>query len=62
MGDPLYGGLKEHAAFGEIVPRVCLHAESLSITHPATQLPITLTAPLPEDLMRLIVQLGFTPQ
>ena len=61
VGDLLYGGLKEHAAFGEIVPRVCLHAESLSITHPGTQLPITLNAPLPADLLRLIAHLGFSP-
>jgi 23S rRNA-/tRNA-specific pseudouridylate synthase len=59
IGDPLYGGLKEHAAFGETVPRVCLHAESLSISHPVTQMPMTLNAPVPQDLRALIATLGF---
>jgi 23S rRNA-/tRNA-specific pseudouridylate synthase len=60
VGDPLYGGQKEHEAFGEIVPRVCLHAETLAITHPVSNLPMTLTAPLPEDLVAMISLLGFS--
>ena len=59
VGDPLYGGLKEHASFPEIIARVCLHAESLSIIHPATRLPLTLNAPVPEDLRTLLTVLGF---
>jgi 23S rRNA pseudouridine1911/1915/1917 synthase len=59
VGDPLYGGQKEHASFGEIVPRVCLHAETIAITHPATNLPMVLTAPLPEELNEMIAKLGF---
>jgi len=59
VGDPLYGGQKENTAFGDIVPRVCLHAESLSIAHPATQMPMTLSAPVPDDLCLLIERLGF---
>jgi len=59
VGDPLYDGRKENAAFGEIIPRVCLHAESLSILHPVTQLPMTLHAGVPQDLRALIEKLRF---
>jgi 23S rRNA pseudouridine1911/1915/1917 synthase len=60
-GDPLYGGVKEHDAFGGMIARVCLHAESLSINHPATGAPMTLCAPLPPDYTALMTQLGFEP-
>ncbi|MCY3023588.1 MAG: RluA family pseudouridine synthase [Planctomycetota bacterium] len=62
VGDVLYGGLKEHPAFGGLVPRVCLHAESLALLHPATRLPLTLRAALPEDFRALMDVLGFDPQ
>lgn len=61
VGDLLYGGQKENPAFGTIIPRVCLHAESLSITHPVTQTPMTLCAPILPDLEELIVLLNFEP-
>ena len=61
IGDVLYGGQKENPAFPGISARVCLHAESISITHPATQLPMTFSAPLPEDLLKLIEVLAFGP-
>ncbi|MGD0090920.1 MAG: RluA family pseudouridine synthase [Planctomycetota bacterium] len=61
-GDPLYGGLKEHPSFKGLEPRVCLHAESLSLTHPATKMPMTLRARLPEDFRTLLEKLGFDPQ
>jgi len=59
VGDPLYGGQKEHPAFGGAAARVCLHAESLALTHPATKLPMTLRAPLPDDFRSLLRTLGF---
>lgn len=61
-GDPLYGGLKEHPAFGGLHPRVCLHAASLALTHPATRMPMTLHAPAPDDFRALLEKLGFDPQ
>ncbi|MFH0939844.1 MAG: RluA family pseudouridine synthase [Planctomycetota bacterium] len=57
LGDCLYGGQKEHDAFNGRRPRVCLHAESLALTHPATKLPMTFTAPPPPDLLELIALL-----
>lgn len=57
-GDPLYGGSKEHDSFGGIVTRVCLHAESLAIAHPATGESMLLTAPLPEDFKRILEAVG----
>jgi len=61
VGDPLYGGQKEHVSFQGLQPRVCLHAESLSLTHPATKLPLTLRAPLPDDFRTLLEILGMKP-
>lgn len=58
-GDPLYGGPTEHASFGGEIARCCLHAESLAITHPVTKLPMTLRAPLPEDMAGMVALLGF---
>ena len=57
-GDTLYGGLKEHASFGGIVTRCCLHAETLSINHPRTQEPLILSAPAPADMLELMGVLG----
>jgi len=59
IGDLVYGGLKEHEAFPGITARVCLHAESLSLTHPVTGLAMTLSAPLPADFLQLIDVLKF---
>ena len=59
VGDELYGGKKEDDAFGETRPRVCLHAESLSLTHPIKGHPMCPRAPLPDDLKALATQLGF---
>ena len=46
-GDPIYGSLK-----GAKVPRLMLHAYSLSFTHPRTQERMTFTADLPEEFLR----------
>ena len=57
-GDPLYGGLKEHASFGGISTRVCLHAETLAIQHPVTGEAMLLTAPLPPDFVAILEKVG----
>ncbi len=47
LGDPLYGG---PARLGSIsIPRVMLHARSLSFPHPVTGTPMSIQVPLPED-------------
>jgi len=63
VGDALYGGkplllssLKPGYRFKRDEPerplmgRVALHAESLTVRHPATQAPVTICAPWPRDL------------
>jgi len=47
LGDVLYGGPATIA--GPAVPRVMLHASSLSFPHPADGRPMTVEAPLPND-------------
>lgn len=61
VGDALYGGLREHPKYGGVEPRVCLHAESLSITHPIKNEPMTLRAPLYDDITALAGTLGIEP-
>lgn len=46
-GDPIYGSPK-----GARVPRLMLHAYSLTFTHPATQERMTFTAPLPPEFLK----------
>ena len=46
-GDPIYGSPK-----GAKVPRLMLHAYSLSFTHPTTGERLTFTAELPEEFLR----------
>ena len=46
-GDPIYGSPK-----GAKVPRLMLHAYSLSFTHPSTGERMTFTAELPEEFLR----------
>ena len=63
IGDKLYGGkplwlsrlkkdfrLKPGREERPLISRVALHAEELALTHPVTQQPVTITAPLPKDL------------
>jgi 23S rRNA pseudouridine1911/1915/1917 synthase len=47
VGDPVYG-----AADGRIT-RQALHAWRISFPHPVTREPVTIEAPLPEDMLRL---------
>lgn len=42
MGDSLYGNRGDASS-----PRLCLHARSLTIVHPVTRRPLTITAPVP---------------
>ena len=46
-GDPIYGSPK-----GAKVPRLMLHAYSLSFTHPTSGERMTFTAELPEEFLR----------
>ena len=46
-GDPIYGSPR-----GAKVPRLMLHAYSLSFTHPATGQRMTFTAPLPAEFVK----------
>lgn len=46
-GDPIYGSPR-----GAKVPRLMLHAYSLTFTHPATRQRMTFTAPLPEAFVQ----------
>lgn len=47
VGDPLYGPADRPA------PRLCLHAQRLTLPHPTTHEPITFTAPTPALFERL---------
>lgn len=53
LGDPLYGGETSLllASGRVLVPRHLLHAHSLVLIHPQSQLEQVLTAPLPEDFL-----------
>jgi 23S rRNA pseudouridine1911/1915/1917 synthase len=54
LGDRTYGGAGALKLNGEEVPRQMLHAESLSLLHPATAHPLTFTAPPPPDMAGVI--------
>ena len=49
VGDALYG-----AASAGLIERQALHAAELRFLHPRTRVPMTLTAPLPEDMSGLL--------
>lgn len=65
VGDPLYGGplrLPRHATDDLAIAlrgfgRQALHAEVLEFEHPVTGVPVRVSAPLPEDLRRLLAAL-----
>jgi 23S rRNA pseudouridine1911/1915/1917 synthase len=57
LGDRVYGGAKV-AKIGDItVLRQMLHAESLSLLHPATGTPLTFSVPPPPDMAAVIERL-----
>ena len=64
VGDPVYAGRQwrtvEDPALAELCrdfPRQALHAWKLTITHPATGVPMTFEAPLPADIAGLLEEL-----
>ncbi len=52
VGDTVYGHRKERGPVH--IPRQFLHAESLTFVSPATKQPVTVHAPLPSDLQRVL--------
>ena len=54
VGDGVYGRAGDVPAF----PRQALHAWRVSLTHPVTHEPLTVTAPVPADLRTLMESLG----
>ena len=52
LGDPLYGD-PSHPSHA-LLPRLGLHARSLSLVHPQTEEPIQLEAPYHEDFSKLL--------
>jgi 23S rRNA pseudouridine955/2504/2580 synthase len=55
-GDDKYGGLMSLGA--TLVPRLMLHAASLSLRHPATEEIVTFQADLPDDFTAVLAALG----
>lgn len=51
LGDPLYGGESE------LIDRQALHASRLEFFHPVYKTRIVASAPLPEDMLRILRQL-----
>lgn len=55
VGDSLYGN--PHPAIG----RQALHAAELTLIHPYTGAPLTVTAPLPDDIQKLLKEMRLCP-
>jgi 23S rRNA pseudouridine1911/1915/1917 synthase len=53
LGDARYGGVR--AEFD--VPRPMLHAASVTFLHPATDEPVTVSAPIPDDVVAVLARL-----
>lgn len=56
LGDSLYAGRKTSRQDAKIVPRIMLHAWKLTLHNPVTALPMTVVAPLPEDIRSFITK------
>ncbi len=56
IGDPAYGGSMSYTGIDRI-PRVMLHAASLTFPHPITKLETTFNASLPTDFLKCLQQL-----
>lgn len=55
VGDTMYGGrVLEHPASGFRFDRQALHAYEITFTHPVTLQQMTLSAPIPPDMQRVI--------
>jgi 23S rRNA pseudouridine1911/1915/1917 synthase len=61
-GFPVLGDRRHGGAAGRAWERLALHAWRLSFTHPATGEPVTVTAPLPDDLADLFDQIGYSEE
>ena len=67
VGDGKYGGSGQEnlgdgwgaSLGGEISRKLHLHARSISLDHPVTGKPLTITAPLPDHMVRTWATLGF---
>ncbi len=57
LGDRVYGGTRAVKLNEDAFPRQMLHAESLSLLHPATGHPFTFSAPPPPDMAGAITNL-----
>ncbi len=57
LGDRTYGGARVAKVGSLSIGRQMLHAESLSLLHPATGHPLTFTVPLPPDMEALVAAL-----
>lgn len=57
VGDYLYAGRKTARDDRSWVPRVMLHAQSISFLHPSTLAAVNIEAPLPEDMQQVLDQL-----
>jgi 23S rRNA pseudouridine1911/1915/1917 synthase len=60
VGDRQYGRARVSAR-GLSAPRQMLHARTLAFAHPATQQEMEFTAPLAQDMRRLLCELGGDP-
>ena len=54
VADPIYGSRPRDRALRPCPPRLMLHATTLTITHPRSDQRITLSAPLPADMLAVI--------
>lgn len=52
LGDPIYGNEALNKKYG--AERTLLHAYKLSFTHPITNQPLELTAPIPADMQKFM--------
>ena len=60
VGDMIYGG-KIYEAPGFRFERQALHAYEITFVHPGTLKPMTLQAPIPEDMRQLIAKISGQP-
>jgi 23S rRNA pseudouridine1911/1915/1917 synthase len=54
IGCPLAGDFLYGTEDKELIKRAALHSHTLSMLHPIKKTPIFVTAPLPEDMARLL--------
>jgi 23S rRNA pseudouridine1911/1915/1917 synthase len=57
LGDRTYGGTRATKLDDNAIPRQMLHAETLSLLHPVTGLPMTFSVPPPQDMAEAIKRL-----